>query len=291
MFKRVVVCTDLTPGSDGLVAWVGSLKALGLREVILTHVVDVFSGETGSEAGISDLFASQTVSLEAEGLVVRVDTPVGHPSHAIEEIAEREGASLIVMGTRSRGLYDSAFSGSVSSDLLQLTSRPVLLAPYGPEGGGLAAPSCARLLGHVLLPTDLSEAGERGLNALAALAPQGIDRVTVLHVLQPDREDRGQLHAVPDFDSGIGEVRQRLRQLGAASVVERLAYGNPATCVLEAANSGEFTMVVLAAQRAVSRSVGTTVRAALVAESSTPMLIVPAKVRWTTSDAIFATSG
>jgi len=41
MFRKMLVCTDLSPASDALIQCVGKLKSLGMKEVALTHVIYV----------------------------------------------------------------------------------------------------------------------------------------------------------------------------------------------------------------------------------------------------------
>jgi nucleotide-binding universal stress UspA family protein len=56
---------------------------------------------------------------------------VGEPAERLAEIAESEGAELIVVGSRGRGAFKAAFLGSVSNSLLGVARCPVLIVPPG----------------------------------------------------------------------------------------------------------------------------------------------------------------
>lgn len=62
---------------------------------------------------------------------------VGDPALAIKELAEKLDASLIVIGTRDRGIGESIrefFTGSVAARLAHRQRRPVLVVPRDHEG-------------------------------------------------------------------------------------------------------------------------------------------------------------
>lgn len=62
---------------------------------------------------------------------------VGDPALAIKELADTVDASLIVVGTRDRGIGESIrefFTGSVAARLAHRQCRPVLVVPRDHEG-------------------------------------------------------------------------------------------------------------------------------------------------------------
>jgi nucleotide-binding universal stress UspA family protein len=56
---------------------------------------------------------------------------VGVPAERLAEVADEEDAELIVVGSRGRGAFKSAFLGSVSNSLVGVARCPVLIVPPG----------------------------------------------------------------------------------------------------------------------------------------------------------------
>jgi nucleotide-binding universal stress UspA family protein len=66
---------------------------------------------------------------DAERLVA-----VGFPPERLADLADDEGAELIVVGSRGRGRFKAAFLGSVSNSLVGVARCPVLIVPPGAAG-------------------------------------------------------------------------------------------------------------------------------------------------------------
>jgi len=56
---------------------------------------------------------------------------IGYPAERLADLADEEGAELIVVGSRGRGAFKAAFLGSVSSSLIGVARCPVLVVPPG----------------------------------------------------------------------------------------------------------------------------------------------------------------
>jgi nucleotide-binding universal stress UspA family protein len=79
---------------------------------------------------------------QAEALLDRaartIDTPVslraiedGSPAHALQDVAEREGAALVVVGSTHRGRVGRVHPGSTADHLLHGAPCPVAVVPSG----------------------------------------------------------------------------------------------------------------------------------------------------------------
>ena len=55
---------------------------------------------------------------------------IGSPATQIVEVAKDQGADLIVVGARGRGVIAAEFLGSVSTSLLQDSPIPVVVVPH-----------------------------------------------------------------------------------------------------------------------------------------------------------------
>lgn len=78
------------------------------------------------------LLAFGRAQLERQGIIVEAAAPIGPPAEGIIEVAERNDADLIVVGTREPGSLDRFFRGSVSQDVARNAHCDVLVVH--PEG-------------------------------------------------------------------------------------------------------------------------------------------------------------
>ncbi len=286
MFETAVVCTDLSDDSDALVECAGELGVLGVSRVVLAHVVDVFEHpEFGSlpESADSERYESQLAYLERCGLDVIVDTPIGHTSYSIDETAIAHGATLIVMGSHGLGLTETGFSGSVSSDLVRVTERPVLLIPTQSLARD-AKNRCARLVDKVLYPTDFSEHARRAEGLLEQIASRGSHEIVLLHIREirlpggPTVSLLGHEEGLEGAErSALDRLRRRLLDYGAGEVRVEVEFGLPPETVARAVTSGRFTLVVIGRKGRspqIDGSLGS-VSDAVVRATGVPVLLMP----------------
>jgi len=73
---------------------------------------------------------------EAHGVPARARLTFGTPARALEHVAQRESARMIVVGTRCRGLLSAIVQRSVGHELAASGSIPVLMRPHQQPGGG-----------------------------------------------------------------------------------------------------------------------------------------------------------
>lgn len=275
MFSHAIVATDLGPSSEGIVACAGELGHLGVRDAVLVYSIAL---EREPSAADEAAFSRQIDSLEAAGIRVHVETPLGYPPHAIVALAEHHGAGVIVMGTSGRGLFDTGFSGSISSDVVRLSPVPVLLMPRDRLGDAASgSDACARMLGSVLVPVDVFGAGDRVCSLAFGLAPRGVGRMELLHItpftFQAVREG---LETVAT--RRLEALAERARDHGVREVGTTLVRGDAIDELPRIIASGNHTLVVLAprAREAVDAELGS-VASAVMRSSSIPMLLAPAE--------------
>jgi nucleotide-binding universal stress UspA family protein len=277
VFTHAIVATDLGPASEVIVACASTLRTLGVRHAVLVHVIDL---EHTLSPGDDATFTRQVTSLESAGIRVSVDTPFGYAAHAITEMAAKRGAGLIVMGTRGQGLFHIGFSGSVSSDVIRLSPVPVLLmSEAGTRTARGGAEACGRALASVLLPTDFSASADRTFRQTCALAPAGIDRLTIVPVIQSTFEAlRGGSECVARDQ--LDALSAQAREAGVADVRTEVAVGDPNRVIAKLTASDGYSMVILAPRclDSIDQHFGS-VTNAVIRESTIPMLLT----RWDTN--------
>jgi nucleotide-binding universal stress UspA family protein len=277
LFERAVICTDLSPSSESIVACAGALGVLGVREVVLAHVIDLQQHDGRASVVDADaVFARQAAAVEEAGIRVHIDTNVGYPPYAIEEIAEEHGAGLIVIGSHGKGLFVATFSGSVSSDLVRICKRPVLLAVLSALGSSdQSSLVCGRLLSRVLFPTDLTHLDDLALDYLLRLAPRGLGTVDLLHVVDSTAGNgiesrRGTAH------ERLAEMSDALLDAGASEVRVEVGVGSPDREAAKRAAGGDHTMIIMAprCEESPDQPLGG-VTHAVIKVATSPVLLIP----------------
>ena len=146
--KNAIVCgVDGSPESQAALGYAMDLaERLGTR-LVLAHVVEptpATVAAVGRDAGrMPSTFATMS-EREAEGerLLDEVAEAAGSdhaeqrvvtglPAERLADLADDEGAQLIVVGSRGRGPLRSALLGSVSTSVIGLARCPVLVVPPG----------------------------------------------------------------------------------------------------------------------------------------------------------------
>lgn len=258
-------------------ACAGALGVLGVQEAVLTHVIDIDHAEgSASDAGASAVFSHQAEAIEQAGIRVRVDTNVGYPPYAIEQIAEQHGAGLIVIGSRGKGLFVAAFSGSVSSDLVRISTRPILLAVLSALGpSDQSSLVCGRLLSRVLFPTDLTQLSDLALEYLLQLAPKGLGIVDLLHVVD-NTTSNGVDARRGDARGRLSEMSDALIDAGASEVRVEVVVGSPERETAKRAQSGGHSMTIMAPRcdESSDHPLGGVTHAVIQAATS-PVLLIP----------------
>ena len=137
MFKSIVWATDGSSGAEQALRYAkGVAQAAGAR-LIFVHVNEFAAGRAPGPVNVNEdkvqaAIGKQVADLKQEGLDVKLqlaEVRVGDAAHVIAEIADKEGADLIVAGTRGHGSVAGLLLGSVTHRLTQIAHCPVLVVP------------------------------------------------------------------------------------------------------------------------------------------------------------------
>ncbi len=258
IFETIVLATDLSPAWNEIVSCGREWRGLGVRRVILTHVLTPgpFAGpEADARAEAEPYLRMQQRQLEAQGLEVALETPAGLPGLSLNRVARAYDASLLVLGTHGKSRWREGVLGSFSSAALHKASYPVLLLPVRIPPDRESRHDlwrCREWLRHVLFPTDFSEIAAEALVTLELLAPRGVARVTLLHVLEVHMSELygGHLQVAadaPEYNS-LAILKARLEAAGVPQVQTRVTPGHPVPVILAALQSLDISLIVMGTQ-------------------------------------------
>jgi nucleotide-binding universal stress UspA family protein len=147
--ERSIVCgVDGSADSQAALAVASDLAARLRLRLIMTNVVEPSHAPYIGAASLGGAMPrpplSTTEQQEAAGARLLVDLSttmgldqaeqrvvIGYPAERLADLADEEGAQMIVVGSRGRGAFKAAFLGSVSSTLIGVARCPVLVVPPG----------------------------------------------------------------------------------------------------------------------------------------------------------------
>jgi nucleotide-binding universal stress UspA family protein len=238
MFAKVVAGVDASSPSEGLLACLGGLRAVGTREVLLVHALGIrpLDEERRTVApAVERRLAALRGAIEQLGLRASTEIAPGVPAPELARVARERAAALIVLGEESSRARDLLL-GSVTVQVLHRTDLPVLVPgarPGGPAKGAAEA-TRADLRTHVLFATDFSDTAERALQYLEQLVRDGARRVTLVRVQNP-----------PPRRRRIENLARRLLFLGADDVRAETPAGVPQDQIVRLAAEVGATLVVI----------------------------------------------
>lgn len=250
---EVILCAVDDSDAAGRVLDTGRWLADGWgAEVVLAHAVE------RPDEDAAGAVASIRTRLPGVGASdVRVID--GQPARAIIELADHEGAQLLVIGSRGRGSLHSAVLGSVSRELTSRAPCPVVIVPSGERWAG-PANGGEDVEPSVVCGVDGSDHARAAATLAGRLAKRLGCRLVLVHARQNLRAVRaypgaslktppltGQEDAVRALAAEIIEEAEQAAGVSALAVVEP---GPPAE-VLEAVADREGARLIVIAARGV----------------------------------------
>ncbi|AKB68217.1 universal stress protein [Methanosarcina mazei] len=219
MITTILVPTDFTIEMEDLLGCIGELKNVGLKKVILLHVVDIHKSQ-----GLAPMFERNAkeriesyanivkeLELETEALVV-----VGDVRRTIAEIADRENADVIIMGATTKGFIQGKLLGRTTEYIARSSKKILLVEKYDVmkvcQGKEVYEKACRATFSRVLVPLDFSKESMKAIEQFKefegivkeALFLHVIDDIKDMNLLDEQREEaKEKLRKIKEQFAGI----------------------------------------------------------------------------------------
>ncbi|KAB2951932.1 universal stress protein [Heliorestis acidaminivorans] len=287
MLEKVLLCTDLSPPSDKLVQFVASLGNVGVKEVILAHILSTGQHpalDLAVPENIIKKLEQQKRILENKGLQVSIEVSFGIPSAELKNLAEKKDVSAIVIGSHGKGIFKKLAIGSVSSEVLQNTSIPCLFIPIAlVDTEECYQLPCESLFSKILYCTDFSTAGKQSFIELKKIGQERDLSVTILHVQDRSLVETYYWQKIDDVAEEIfEELKQQKSELDDAGLKDvhiKLSYGFPKETIIERLQNEEYSLLLMGSQGKgyIEELFLGSVSYSVVRKSPVPVLLVPPK--------------
>jgi len=222
MFRRILICTDLTDGLQRFVSQVSALHRIGIEHLTFLHCVPFSQdGEIPheNEAALA-LAKAQLARVQAPslpGMEVNVEVVSGVPTEWIPTIAEQYQAEALILGATTRSFLTEKLFGSTTVSVSQrcslpiLTLRPPLMQIYRNDEFSLR---CQNLFRKILIPFDSLSIGQALVEHLTHLLDrQPIPHLETCHltaIVPLESRRMPNEHKVQEAEAQLQELKQRL---------------------------------------------------------------------------------
>jgi nucleotide-binding universal stress UspA family protein len=281
MFNKALIALDLSPAEQPILECLPALREWGIRQVVLTHVIQVGYIEGAALArrqDYGDWLEKCAGPLRDAGLSVEVQVRAGGvPADEILALASETAVDLIVIGSRGQNVLSRLFLGSVARAVIRRSTVPLLLEWIEPSEVATAARCeavCEDTLRHVLLATDFSRRSEAAEQAAIALAPRA-RRVECVHVIASDEDPKTPV-SPGTAQAALSALVQRIEAAGGRGSATLLEGDAPAEIARYAASQDASLIVVgTHGQSWVSSIVVGSTASRLCEIAGRPVLLVP----------------
>lgn len=274
-YNKVLVASDFSKPAQALLPCIGEMKSIGLREVVLVHVIDVrvYSYEFGEQN--KKRLDEEKQSISAMGLEVKAIVSVGFPEEKIIEIAEAEEVDFIVMGSHGKGYLKEILLGSTSAGVIRRSKIPVLIEKYQDIDNENYQPHCVQKFKKLLIPTDFSVCADRVLDMVKEMG-DNIEEILVVSVVEIEEFQALTERMQKKADQKLDHIKKNLSERGfKVSVMSKL--GIASNNIVMTAEEEGATMIILSTrgQGLLKHILLGSTAEAVAKKSQKPVLLIP----------------
>lgn len=247
VIERLLLATDFSQPAMHLLDCLPEFMALGLKEVVLLHVID--RQNPAKEAGYIEITAHEILDglkakCDSMGLLCRPIVARGIPSAEIVAAVSRDNVQLILISPHSKGKIKEFLLGSTTAEVIRMSPVPVLINKSYPLNSLTGQEQCFRIFQKVLVPLDFSPHSLAMLYQLPDLAAL-IQEVILLNVIEGDFDTEELIRTVENRQILITARKNELDHLGLK--VRTMVHQGPAGAdILGVAEKEDVTLIMLA---------------------------------------------
>jgi nucleotide-binding universal stress UspA family protein len=247
LVEKVLITTDFSKQSTQLIQCIPELKSIGLKEVVLVHVIDIRS--PGGAAIAFKKYDEQMLDqvkaeIEKSGLLVKPIVALGFPAGEIVQIAQQEKVDMILIASHGKGFIKQRLLGSTAADVIRLSSVPILVEKYLDVDSETCSIMCRNKFAKVLIPTDFSVCSQRVLK-LIKQPPGIISEVVLVHVIERAESSEVLQAIMADRSQLLEDTKKELEAVG-LKVTIRIEEGDAPVHIVDIAEKENVTSIVLA---------------------------------------------
>ncbi|MFA5843463.1 MAG: universal stress protein [Coriobacteriia bacterium] len=281
MLTTMLVPVDFTDDSALVISAAAGLTGLGVRRVVLVHVVEASGMEGPAIAkkvdSVREGLRKDAERLRACGLDVEVRVPAGDEFHELLVLASELHADGILCGSHGKTVVDQLVAGSVPERMLRDGTIPGLVVRFAllRQEEDPAEP-VRRFGSKLLVPTDFSATASRAFSTVTGLPAKSVGSLHLLHVIDSGLTGEKLRKAEDGAEFHLRNLAAMAAEKGMAATVA-IRCGEPARAILAEMNERRVTGVAVGTRgRAIlAEPLLGSVSMTLLRQASCPVMIVP----------------
>jgi len=281
MLRTVLLPVEFSDDNALILAFAQGLPAIGVRRVVLAHVVETSGVESHVVSGrvdeARDRIREFAPDLEAAGLGVEVRVGVGDTVEQIGALATESQVDAVVYGSHAKTVMDQLLAGSVSERLLRDATVPHLAVRFDLLRNQKDPASLLTHFGEkIVLPTDFSLSAARAFTRAIDFPKGVIKHLFLLHAIDPALTGEKLRRAEEGAEFQLRNLQAMCTQQGVPSS-PTLRQEAPVSAVLKEIEDRRATGVIAGTRgrNAVQEMLLGSVSMTLLRQASCPLLIVP----------------
>jgi len=259
MFKRVLICTDLTDSLQRLAKFVPDLAKGGMEHIVFFHSVPLMTSREIPCVDEEKVEKAREILSVAEanvpeGTTVEIDIESGRDNENIIRAVKKHKPDIIFSGMATRSALNERVFGSTTMEIVNkvnvplMVLRPQLVATYRESE---LAQRCQHLFDYLLVPYDDSSSSQKLTNDIKdrVLADQRCALETCLLCWVVD--DGGRLannDPVETAQSKLDEAKAALEDLDSGAslnVITEVRVGNPLEEILKSGEVHDISAIAV----------------------------------------------
>ena len=249
--KKVVIAVDFSPASARLMNCVEELVEKGMEEAILVHVIDLRIGEENSivaaQQETENRLKEMAAEIEKKGVRTKIRVLGGFAASEIAHVAEKEQASLILIGSIGKSILREIFLGSTTFDLIRMTTTPVLIEKFKKDEEDRLQNVCISKFEKVVVPLDFSRCSQLIVEEIRQM--KGIREIILLSVVERGESKEEVESMQKEAREQLEKVAVELRHKG-IGVTIKTGVGLPSKIITATAEEENATLLMMATRGA-----------------------------------------
>ncbi|MEM9771018.1 MAG: universal stress protein [Cyanobacteria bacterium P01_D01_bin.73] len=268
MFKRPLICTDMSDGMDRIAKLVPSLAESGMRSPTFLHVVP-YEASSGYDMPREDeekiekakKRLSPALDFSIDGVEVNVEVKSGRIQETVQSVAEQYNCDVVILGGASRSLLNERLFGSTTVALSQKLKCPLLI--LRPEFIATLTRAelelrCRDLCRTVLLPYNGSSNSDGLVSQFKDICKAdredgddyiGCDRCVLIRIVaEPARNVSVDDNLLAEAKTSLVEAAKPLQELG-LDVECQVKTGEFVSTLLDSAQGQDISAIVIASRK------------------------------------------